>query len=768
MNLYFSYSKKGILLSTIATLTVSTLFLASTTSPQWTNTYYAQAVPPTGPQDSGNGELTILNPGGKVKPGGLLFVQGTGFNQGDYGDLVLKINETDFSVDDDSDDIITKNNRSYLKAEKKPRAGQTDFLFSIRIPEQVSRGDNTWNLREKDSQVRLRILGQTQSSAISIPVEFSVDPDAAGLAEFLSADDKGGRIKLTDEHSPFAEGDVISAKLVGGEKAQFRQRRILSDTYTVGPGGSITTDIDIPLQGLGAGEYFMLTLANTDEHKKSAHYFYRAQPTISLTSTYEGQEVRNMALGSTGVKLSVFGLSPDTVVTSLTLDGHELLKESKVAGADKKLIFEGLTIPSDPSLAGKRFVLGYQLSSGTIHTYSSPNVFATASTQPFGSEKFDSISNNVHYRLYQTVYDQGANKLYLTSAVGRPPIDDSRLSVVNPENLEVEKFIIPEKVPETLPTAQGRYAVYGVGFDETNGHIWTTNTRQDTISVYDRDLKLLKQFPPKTTTHARDVVVDQRTQKVYISAPAGGQVIDIFDSKTLEKIGTIDVSSRIDSPMSLVFDQDEGILFTVDLRSPNIAAIFVREEQPRVEFFDLSEVPDFRSGSGIAWDAKRKIIYVTGQGSGNLVGYSLVERKVIANIPVGDQPLNALWDEYFDQLWIVNRTSGNAVVLDAHDRSLIAVIPVGAAANHISTDGKGNIFIVNRDDHGEAPHITNKLYKFRYNGTKSSPDQKDNSGSSPSLSSFSFINTLFKWLFSNSITRAITFLFAPIISLFKK
>ncbi len=89
----------------------------------------------------------------------------------------------------------------------------------------------------------------------------------------------------------------------------------------------------------------------------------------------------------------------------------------------------------------------------------------------------------------------------MTSAVGRPPVTQSQLLKLDPKSLKVTKAITPAQVPGTNGAV---YAVYGVGVDDTNGNVWVTNTRQNSIAVYrQKDLSLVHQFPADTVPHAR-------------------------------------------------------------------------------------------------------------------------------------------------------------------------------------------------------------------------------------------------------------------------
>ena len=70
--------------------------------------------------------------------------------------------------------------------------------------------------------------------------------------------------------------------------------------------------------------------------------------------------------------------------------------------------------------------------------------------------------------------------LFVTSAVGRPPGTIAQLLELDPKALAIERQITPAAAPGE---DAGVYAVYGVGVDDRNGTVWTTNTRQNAVAV---------------------------------------------------------------------------------------------------------------------------------------------------------------------------------------------------------------------------------------------------------------------------------------------
>ncbi|MFI8716397.1 hypothetical protein ACIGHF_00675 [Stenotrophomonas sp. NPDC077464] len=75
-----------------------------------------------------------------------------------------------------------------------------------------------------------------------------------------------------------------------------------------------------------------------------------------------------------------------------------------------------------------------------------------------GQQAFQQTSGKLVQGLYQSAYSAASNALYVTSAVGRPPVTQSQLLKVDPKTLKVLKAVTPAKVPD----AKGGERVRGV------------------------------------------------------------------------------------------------------------------------------------------------------------------------------------------------------------------------------------------------------------------------------------------------------------------
>ena len=304
--------------------------------------------------------------------------------------------------------------------------------------------------------------------------------------------------------------------------------------------------------------------------------------------------------------------------------------------------------------------------------------------------------------LYQSAYDKSDNTILVTHAVGRPPITESGLTKYNADTLEK---VAEATIPIADPEKNGLYAAYGVGIDDANKHVWVTNTRQNTVAVYNSEtLDLVKQFDDDLVNHSRDVIVDPETQKVYVTSAnrsdADTGTIVVFDGNDLEAEPTEIKLPGFGTAMSLDIDPATGELFTVSLSHPKAVKIDTRANNAQT-VYDLP-ADAVVGGSGITYDPSRKNIWIASQESGNAFVYNIESKKEVANKTSGEGALNAKYDAVKDAVYVTNRGSGTVSVFDAGTQELIEDLPAGENAelgglgNHTSVDGRGNAYSVNK------------------------------------------------------------------------
>lgn len=303
--------------------------------------------------------------------------------------------------------------------------------------------------------------------------------------------------------------------------------------------------------------------------------------------------------------------------------------------------------------------------------------------------------------LYQSAYSARNDALFVTSAIGRPPVRQSELVKLDARTLKVVARVTPQAAPQ-MPARPGEearepglYAVYGVGVDDSKDMLWVTNTRQNTVSVYRQaDLSLVKQFAPGTVGHPRDAVVDQARGKAYVSS-TGKPEVAVFDTEKLEVAKTVQLRSlqrgKDFSAASLSFDAKAGRLYVASLSTNEVAIVNTSTDLVEKVF----PVPAARGVIGISHDPATGRIFVAAQGSDNLVVLDGTSGAVVADTPVGAGALNVAFDPVKRRAYVSNRGAGTIAVADA-DGKLVANLGPAPSANHVSLGKDGTIYAVDK------------------------------------------------------------------------
>ncbi|MDD2868407.1 YncE family protein [Neomegalonema sp.] len=353
-----------------------------------------------------------------------------------------------------------------------------------------------------------------------------------------------------------------------------------------------------------------------------------------------------------------------------------------------------------------------------------------------GVEKFDIASAPATRGLYQVAFSPKSGAVYVAAAVGRPPVRQSALLKVDAETLETLATATPPvaPAPPPRPGAGGPggagpgaggpggpggapqddrpplFAVYGVGVDDANGRVWVTNTRQNTLAVYDQaDLSLVKQFDPGLATHSRDVVVDEANGRAYVSTSFENHIV-VIDTATLEILEPVVIQSgkrgETFGTMSLDLDPVGGKLVTVSMGTNEAAVVDVRTGEAKV-----IPLPGARGASGAAYDPQEGLIFVASQQSDNLLIVKAETGEVLHDVKVGAQPLNVAFEPVERLAYVANRGAGTITVVNTSGE-IVANLDAGNLPNQLRADGKGNVWAVNKA-RGEDDPTGDRVWRIR-------------------------------------------------------
>ncbi len=344
-----------------------------------------------------------------------------------------------------------------------------------------------------------------------------------------------------------------------------------------------------------------------------------------------------------------------------------------------------------------------------------------------GADRFAVQARKTVTGVYQSAYSAKNKALFVTSAIGRPPVKESELAKLAPDSLDVVAKVTPGQAPGRKD-AQGKaqdggvFAVYGVGVDDANGNVWVSNTRQNTVAVYRQsDLKLVKQFEPGAIGHSRDVMVDEKNGKVFVNGAMSDKVA-VFDARTLQLAATLELKGpapqraaggfpgRNAGPapfatMAMSFDKASGKLFVVG-SSGEVAVIDAATNAVEKTY----AVKGVNGAIAIAYDGGTRRVFVGAQGTDNVVVANADNGEVIKDVKVGAGTLGLVFDPVRKLVYAANRGAGTVTVLDT-DGTIVANLEGGPLPNHLSLAPNGVVYALNK---GKAEDVaSNNIHRIQ-------------------------------------------------------
>ncbi|MFI6339310.1 YncE family protein [Streptomyces sp. NPDC050535] len=289
--------------------------------------------------------------------------------------------------------------------------------------------------------------------------------------------------------------------------------------------------------------------------------------------------------------------------------------------------------------------------------------------------------------LYQSAYSERNDALWVTTAVGRPPVTGSSLLKVDPDTLAVEATYTP---PVTDPATGALEAVYGVAVDDEHNTVWTTNTRNNTVAVYSqRTGAHLATLPD--VAHAREIVVDERHNTVWASAFGSGTLV-AYDSRTFEEKERVTVAGS--TPTGLVVNEKTGTVYAADLAGDQIIEVSPRSETPRL-------IPTGDGPISVSLSRNGRTAYTADQTAGTLSVVDLKEGAVTRSVATGAGALSVATDERSGDVLVVNRTAANVTVVDPRAGAVVETVATGANPNHVEV-ADGTAYVVDKSGSGPA------------------------------------------------------------------
>jgi len=290
----------------------------------------------------------------------------------------------------------------------------------------------------------------------------------------------------------------------------------------------------------------------------------------------------------------------------------------------------------------------------------------TAFTQT--AKKSEKVGDGV----YELVYNNKEGQVYVTTTRGNS--EKPAIYALDPKTMVVKDSIILET------------GAFGLGINQKTQTLYGTATRAGAVIAVDIKSKktIAKITNGKEGGHTREVVVNEKTNKIYVSDVSGG--VWVIDGKT-NTFSHMLKGVRGTTGLSVDIDRDR--LYAIN--------------KGKVVFYDLKAdivIDSFATGGerpiNLALDTKRNRLLVSHQGSGNVTVLDAANGSVLKTIPAGEGALGIVYSPAGDRIFVANRGAGTVTVINAADYSVLANVKSGSLPNTVVVDSKGTAYVSNK------------------------------------------------------------------------
>lgn len=361
--------------------------------------------------------------------------------------------------------------------------------------------------------------------------------------------------------------------------------------------------------------------------------------------------------------------------------GTQPLNETPVTADDKGVAEVKFTVPADAATGSIPLTV---IGSNPAAVMTVPLKLSQV-IPPSGEDAFTLTSAPVGERAYQAAVSKDG-KLYVTSARGKAV--ESTVKIFDAATLEPTGEL---QLASSADPADGLIDVLGIGVDDNSGRVWTTNTLNNTVTVYDPATGgAVKVFDEGSVQHAFDAVVDETNNRAYVSEGLSGHV-SVYDATTFEPLDGLlfegNGGREVFGLMNLDLDEAQGKLYATSRDTPYVGWADLKTGETTTV-----RVPGLKGASSIAHDPETGRIYVASQDTNNLIVLD-AEGKVLADTPVGAGAISVVWNPVSKQVFVATRAGGTVAVLDA-DGKLVANLPLGELPNHLTVGQDGAVYAV--------------------------------------------------------------------------
>src|SRR5690606_20275635 len=250
----------------------------------------------------------------------------------------------------------------------------------------------------------------------------------------------------------------------------------------------------------------------------------------------------------------------------------------------------------------------------------------------------------------------------------------------------------PQALDAVDSIALGDTPGFGLGINQKTRTLYTSNTRSN--SVHAIDLKTGKLLATITNgaekSHTREIVVDEKTNKVYVSDVGDPSTIWVIDGKTNQYLYSLENAGK--TATGLAVDSKKGLLYVTAMGDNEIIVYNTKTREKVKSFPSGSESP-----INIAFDSKGDRLFVTDSKNSILTVLNAASGELLQKITVGENPIGVTFDAKRNRIYTANRQGKSLTVVDGSTYSVVQDIPTNGLSNTVAVNPKtGSAYVTNK------------------------------------------------------------------------
>ncbi|HDR2893727.1 TPA: YncE family protein [Enterobacter asburiae] len=321
----------------------------------------------------------------------------------------------------------------------------------------------------------------------------------------------------------------------------------------------------------------------------------------------------------------------------------------------------------------------------------------SACAKDFSEDQF--ASQPLGHGVYELAYDAGQNAVYAASA---PSFEKDKTAgemfLLSADSLKVDKRIATQRRP------------FAVSLDEANHILWSGNALDGSLTLLDtrtnKEVKMLQLADDENKAHVREVVLDKKHQRLYVSGigSEGKGTLWVVDTQNQTLAHTLKgmdpVGFAVDEAGDKVYAvTGKGELITLDGKTSQvISRVQVDPSEPKHYFLN------------VALNTAKGVGFIADTNTADVLVVKLDSGKLVHRVPTPNS-IAAVYNPARNEVYVTHRNARQISVIDASTYSLKHTIKTAAMPNSmvLSPDSKTLFVSVKQDEKATQADYVLKL-----------------------------------------------------------